>query len=73
MAKKIKIQRTTKAYSFERSQEKWFKMVDREAAKRRPKVTNSQMMVEIIRTFFEHKKIVDDLNRKSLESTVSAQ
>ena len=65
--------RMTKAFSYDSSEEKFFKMVDREAKRRRPKITQSQMMIEIIRDFFERKKIVDDMNRKALESAVSDQ
>lgn len=63
----------TKAFSYDSSEDKWFKMVDREATRRRPKITKSQMMVEIIRSYFEQKKMVDSINKKSLESAVSDQ
>lgn len=60
--------RMTKAFSYDSSEDKYFKMVDREAARRRPKISKSQMMVEIIRAYFDHKKIVDSINKESMKT-----
>lgn len=58
--------RMTKAFSYDSMDDKWFKMVDREAAKRRPKPTKSAMMVEIIRDYFSRKKIIDGVNKDKM-------
>lgn len=60
--------RMTKAFSYDSSEDRYFKMVDREASRRRPKISKSQMMVDIIRDYFERKKIIDDANRQSMKT-----
>lgn len=60
--------RMTKAFSYDSSENKYFKMVDSEAKRRRPKISKSQMMVEIIRAYFDHKKLVDGINKESMKT-----
>lgn len=61
--------RMTKTFSYDSTEDKWFKMVDREAARRRPKLTKSQMMVEIIREYFKTKKIIDNVTKSITQSS----
>lgn len=52
--------RKTKAFSFEARDDRWFRMLSREAKKnRRPE---SQEMISILKQHFERQKMVAELN-----------
>lgn len=54
--------RKTIGFSYDASDHKWFEKLKREANSMRPKVPYSQLMVEILRDYFERKKLIEDIN-----------
>ena len=50
--------RRTKAFSYDARDHIWFERVAKEARCQRPRVNESQMMIDIIRRYFEHKALL---------------
>ena len=50
--------RRTKAFSYDSRDHVWFERVAKEAKSQRPRVNESQMMIDIIRRYFEHKALL---------------
>lgn len=55
--------RVTKTYSYDRAEDRHFKRVAKEAKSRRPKVSESAMMVEIIKEHFERQDMIKEINK----------
>ncbi len=60
--------RRTKAFSFDDKDMLWIKRLEREAARRSPRVSQSQLLVEMIRDWFEHKKLVLQIQNEKVTS-----
>lgn len=56
------LMRKTKAFSYEASEHKHFKRLKVEARKRRPRVSESALLVEILKDYFERQEIINSLN-----------
>ena len=62
---KNNLMRKTKTFSFDAREDKWFKRLKREARASKPRVTESALLVDIIKEHFERKRMVEELNAVS--------